>query len=321
MTFSRTEVTQIGRATGFRVEMVEKVLWLLRLLEQFNKHPFLKNKWALKGGTAFNLFLWSLPRLSVDIDLNYIGAVDKDTMLEQRPKLEKAVQAVIQREGLRLRRVPSDHAGGKWRLSYESCFGQSGNLELDVNFMYRQLLWDVEVRDSHLLGSYSCKSIPVVDTHELAAGKLSALLSRKQARDLFDSHRILRLEELNTERLRVAFVAYGGMNRKDWRTVSIDDVQFENAELKRSLLPTLNTLSIGNLSSSYGKHLVRECKESLSRVLPLTDAEREFLDKLLDKGIIEPSLLTDDHELQERIHNQPLLQWKAINVRRHMGFE
>ena len=190
-----------------------------------------------------------------------------------------------------------------------------------MNFMYRQLLWDVEVRDSHLLGSYSCKSIPVVDTHELAAGKLSALLSRKQARDLFDSHRILRLEELNTERLRVAFVAYGGMNRKDWRTVSIDDVQFENAELKRSLLPTLNTLSIGNLSSSYGKHLVRECKESLSRVLPLTDAEREFLDKLLDKGIIEPSLLTDDHELQERIHNQPLLQWKAINVRRHMGFE
>ena len=55
MTFSRTEVTQIGRATGFRVEMVEKVLWLLRLLEQFNKHPFLKNKWALKGGTAFML--------------------------------------------------------------------------------------------------------------------------------------------------------------------------------------------------------------------------------------------------------------------------
>ena len=40
-------------------------------------------------------------------------------------------------------------------------------------------------------------------------------------------------------RLRIAFVAYGGMNRKDWRTVSLDDVDFDNPELARQLRPTL----------------------------------------------------------------------------------
>lgn len=52
--------------------MIEKVLHLLRLLQAMNTHPFLKGKWVLKGGTALNLFLFNLPRLSVDIDLNYI---------------------------------------------------------------------------------------------------------------------------------------------------------------------------------------------------------------------------------------------------------
>ena len=57
-------------------------------------HPVLKGRLVLKGGTALNLFLFDLPRLSVDIDLNYIGAVDRATMLQEKPKLEQAVQAV-----------------------------------------------------------------------------------------------------------------------------------------------------------------------------------------------------------------------------------
>ena len=47
--------------------MIEKVLHLLNLLDQLNRHPMLKGKWVLKGGTALNLFVFDLPRLSVDI--------------------------------------------------------------------------------------------------------------------------------------------------------------------------------------------------------------------------------------------------------------
>ncbi len=61
-------------STGFRPDVLEKVLQLLSLLESIRSHPFLKTRLALKGGTALNLFVFSVPRLSVDIELNYIGA-------------------------------------------------------------------------------------------------------------------------------------------------------------------------------------------------------------------------------------------------------
>jgi len=318
--FSSSEIMPVAESTGFRAEMVEKVLHLLNLLDALNSHPFLKGKWVLKGGTALNMFMLDLPRLSVDIDLNYIGTLDREGMLMDRPKLEQAAQAVFSREGFTTKRVPDEHAGGKWRLSYQSFTGQSGNLEVDLNFMFRQPLWDIQIADSHPLGDFQAKSIPVLDLHELAAGKLAALLARGQARDLFDCHRILNMIDLERDRLRIAFVVYGGMNRKDWRTVSIEDVDFDPAELTRLLIPTLDTRAIQEQSpAKFGARLVRECREGLSMVLPFNDAEREFLNLLLDKGEIDSTILTADETLQKRIGQQPLLEWKALNVRQYKG--
>ena len=321
MKFSPSEIMPVAEFTGFRAEIVEKVLLLLNLLNALNSHPFLKGKWVLKGGTALNMFMLDLPRLSVDIDLNYIGTLDREKMLMDRPKLEQAAQAVFSREGFTTRRVPDEHAGGKWRLSYQSFTGQSGNLEVDLNFMFRQPLWDIQPADSHPLGDFQARSIPVLDLHELAAGKLAALLARGQARDLFDCHRILNMDNLERDRLRIAFVVYGGMNRKDWRTVSIEGVDYDAAELTRQLIPTLHVRIIQEQGSpaEFGTRLVRECREGLSMVLPFTDAEREFLDLLLDKGEIDSTILTADEALQKRIQQQPLLEWKALNVRRHRG--
>jgi predicted nucleotidyltransferase component of viral defense system len=319
--FSLSEILPAAKSTGFRAEIVEKVLHLLNLLNNLNSHPFLKGKWVLKGGTALNIFMLDLPRLSVDIDLNYIGALDRDEMLADRPKIDQAAQAVFSREGFTTKKVPEEHAGGKWRLSYQSFTGQSGNLEVDLNFMFRQPLWDILHADSHRLGDFIAKSIPVLDLHELAAGKLAALMARGQARDLFDCHRILNMDDLKCDRLRIAFVVYGGMNRKDWRTISINDVDFDAAELARLLIPTLDVRETQEQGSpsEYGARLVKECREGLSAVLPFTDDERKFLDLLLDQGEIDSTILTADVSLQSRIQNQPLLEWKALNVRKYKG--
>jgi len=206
-------------------------------------------------------------------------------------------------------------------LSYQSFTGQSGNLEVDLNFMFRQPLWDIRTPDSHLLGDIQAKSIPVLDLHELAAGKLAALLARGQARDLFDCQRLLNLDDLERDQLRIAFVVCGGMNRKDWRTVSTEDVDFDAAELARQLIPTLHVRAIQEQGSpaKYGAQLVEKCRKALSIVLPFNDAELEFLDLLLDEGEIDSTILTADTALQERIQGQPLLEWKALNVRRHKG--
>lgn len=115
---SRGQLQRAAADSGFQVESYEKVYVLVRLLEALRTHPFLGPRMALKGETALNLFVLGLPRLSVDIDLNYVGAADRETMLAERPRIEQALQQVAGRMGLTVKRAPTEHAGGKWRLTY-----------------------------------------------------------------------------------------------------------------------------------------------------------------------------------------------------------
>ena len=319
MIVSQQEIVSISDSTGFRDDIVEKVLQLLNLLNKLNSHSFLKGKLALKGGTALNLFVLDIPRLSVDIDLNYIGSLDRKHMLSERPKVDQAVQAVFSREGFTVRRIPDEHAGGKWRLTFQSFTGQSANLEVDLNFMFRQPLWDVQILDSHALGDHQAKNIPVIDIHELAAGKLAALFARHQARDLFDAHQLLRHSKLDIKRLRVAFVVYGALNRKDWRTISLEDITFETAELKNMLTPVIHRVAVDDKDGIevFAQRLVNECKQNLSAVYPFSKQEMDFLDGIIAKGKIEPSLITTDKQLQARIEKHPMLLWKVMNVNKH----
>src|SRR5699024_3640648 len=113
--------------------------------------------------------------------------------------------------------------------------------------------------------------------------------------------------ELNTDMLRTAFVLYGAMNRRDWREVSIDDVQVEARELKNQLLPVLSTHSVSRSTKpeKWAAQLVAECRDALSVVLPFSQAEREFLDRLLDRGKIRPALLGVDEGITERVQKHP----------------
>ena len=320
MRISPERLLEEAQATGFRPDVLEKVAQLLGLLNATRSHPFLRGKLALKGGTALNLFVFDVPRLSVDIDLNYVGAASRSAMLEERPRLEDALQAVFSREDFTVRRMPSEHAGGKWSLRYPTAAGQTGRIDVDVNYMYRVPLWPVGQMDSHPVGNWRATDIPVLDIHELAAGKLAALLSRRRARDLFDCRHLLALDTLDLSRLRTAFVVYGAMNRRDWRTISVDDVAFDPRELSSQLLPSLPASAVAGMDAAeYGRMLVEDCREALSALLPFDEEERAFLDRLLDHGGIDGALLTTEEALRRRIDAQPWLEWKAQNVRQHRG--
>ena len=68
---TEADLVRAANDTGFQVEPLSKVERLLALLDGLRSHTFLKGRVALKGGTALNLFVFDVPRLSVDIDLNY----------------------------------------------------------------------------------------------------------------------------------------------------------------------------------------------------------------------------------------------------------
>jgi predicted nucleotidyltransferase component of viral defense system len=318
---SREQVLREAAASGFQSEPLEKAVYLLELLELLHTHPFLKGRLVLKGGTALNLFLFDLPRLSVDIDLNYIGAVDRATMLQEKPKLEKAVQAVCGRLGIQIKRVPGDHAGGKWRLSHPSALGRPGTMELDLNMLLRTPLWPPVVMDSRPVGSFTARQVPVLDLHELAAGKLAALFSRSASRDLFDVYNLLREPSLDMKRLRLGFLVYGGANRRDWRTIGIEDIQVDPADAERQLVPMLRADLTPDRSVMRGwtEDLVQQCRNLISRLLPLRPQEVEFLTRLNAHGEIAPECLTGDEKMQAIIGSHPALLWKALNVRNYFG--
>lgn len=319
MRLSSSALGQAAAETGFSPEPLEKVARLLDLLTRIQTHPFLKGRLVLKGGTALNLFHLSVPRLSVDIDLNYIGGVDRETMLEEHPKVEQAVAAVCGRADLSVRRTPTEHAGGKWRLRYADVNGRQGNLELDLNFLMRVPLWSPRSEDSRPLGPFEAKSILINDIHELAAGKLAALFSRAAARDLYDVCRILEGNALDPEKLRLAFVVYGGISRRDWRTVTIEDIDVSESDVSRQLVPVLKAeLAPGaGQVAAWTREMVATCRRLCAGLLPFEPPEVEFLEALNGRGDIVPELLTDEVDLQTRIRLQPGLLWKAHNVREH----
>jgi hypothetical protein len=125
VTRSWDQLQREAASAGFPADSLEKVFKLLALLGGVSRDPYLRPRVALKGGTAINLFELELPRLSVDIDLNYIGAVEREAMLAERPRVEASIEAVCRRLDLVVKRVPTDHADGKWRLGQPAPAGRS----------------------------------------------------------------------------------------------------------------------------------------------------------------------------------------------------
>jgi hypothetical protein len=111
------------------------------------------------------------------------------------------------------------------------------------------------------------------------------------------------------------------MSRKDWRTVSVDDVTVDAAEADAKLLPLLRGDQTPRRSALalWTQALADDCHDLLAMVLPLADQELEFLERLNGTGEIAPELLTDDERLQTAIRVHPGLLWKALNVRQHRG--
>lgn len=178
---------------------------------------------------------------------------------------------------------------------------------------------DAAPQDSQEFLGDRAKRFNLLDPHELAAGKLAALLARGASRDLFDARELLARDTFDRDKLRLAFVVYGGINRVDWRTVSASAVTTTASDVKRQLLPMLRQ-DIRPADSDverWTSTLIEETRALLSAVLPLAEDEARFLERLNGDGEIEAALLTSDSELQRRIAASPGLQWKALNVKKH----
>lgn len=315
MQLSKETLLKISKETGFRSEILEKVIRLTSWLNSAVKHPRLNGKFALKGGTALNLFLFNLPRLSVDIDLNFVGNKERNLLEIERNLFEKAVKNVCKAEDLFVRNERKSEAATSYSLRYKDSLGNGGNLKIDINYQFRIPLYVTEEFDSFSLGVYKAKSVPVLNLNELLATKLVAALSRKASRDFFDLYILKqKIEKFDLSKVRLAFIIFGGANRKNWLNVSKEKIKIDKNEMRNQLLPVLNKRNLGEVQNDLINSIESSCKELFGLFLPLKANEKEFLEKLNKEGKICPNLLTNDSEMVDRIFSQPQLQWKSKNV-------
>jgi len=316
---SAQTLQRLANETGLQAGTLEKVLRLLDVLQEIAGDELLADRLVLKGGTALNVFHLGLDRLSVDIDLNYIGALDRAAMEAERPALDAALNRLLTSMGYAIRRQPGEHAGGKWIGRFTSALGGAASLEVDINYMARLPLFGIDRLDSVALGAVQAKAIPVLNLHEVVASKLVALVDRTAARDLFDTRRILDIPGLDWTSIKAAMLAYGASGRRDWRQASINDIGGDPRELRQKLAICLpqNAFDDAGGVEAWIENAVTACRERLAPLFELTPGEVAFLDGVLERGEVDASSLSVDAATQDRIAAMPMLQWKAQNVRAH----
>lgn len=143
---------------------------------------------ALKGGTAINLFLLDMPRLSVDIDLVYLGAEERTAALQQ---IDQALGRVRRSLVAAIPRARTRPGGGGGMPGVSDKFmvevGQIG-VKVEVNHVFRRTVWPPSVRRvaPKVEAELGFAEVQVASFEDIYAGKIAAALDRQHPRDLFD---------------------------------------------------------------------------------------------------------------------------------------
>lgn len=163
---------------------------------------------ALKGGTAINLFIWDMPRLSIDIDLTWLPNESRAESLAAIGAALARVKAAIEQR-LPSTRVIQPRQGAEGMEVKLHCQRIRAQVKIEVNPVLRGNL--MPVRQMACSQSVQDQFEAYVEANvlahgELFGGKICAALDRQHPRDLFDVKQLLDRHGLTAE-VRLGFVA------------------------------------------------------------------------------------------------------------------
>lgn len=280
-------------------EYAEQVRLLIRLLPIIDK----EDCFALKGGTAINLFYRDLPRLSVDIDLLYLPMEDRDASLENiRAALARITDSIKKSiAGVQVQNTTLQQ-DNSLRIIVSL---NDVRVKIELSPVIRGSLFPavrMEVRPQ-VEKEFGYAEMLVASHPDLYAGKLCAALDRQHPRDLFDVKQLYENEGL-TEELRKTFLVFLishfrpmaellNPNRKD--ISGIYEMEFaQMAEIEVSLEELL----------SVREKLIADINKEM------TDSERKFLLSVKNKTP-DWALLGLDAALVSEL---PSVKWRLINL-------
>ncbi len=147
---------------------------------------------ALKGGTAINLFVRDMPRLSVDIDLTYLPVADRATSLKEMDAAMRRIADSIVR-GIPGAAVNQSAPKGETCITRLNVRADGAQMKIEVTPVLRGCVYEPETRSvsARVEDEFGFAEIQVVSFPDLYAGKLVAALDRQHPRDLFDVRDLL----------------------------------------------------------------------------------------------------------------------------------
>ncbi|PCI36798.1 MAG: hypothetical protein COB50_04290 [Thiotrichales bacterium] len=288
----------------FKTEYVRQVQLLLQTI------PFVAAEkcFAIKGGTAINLFLLDMPRLSVDIDLTYLPLQDRTTALlgidNALLRMKKAILSNIPNTSIGEKRT---NVGNHLSKLYVS--NADTQIIIEPNLVLRGNILPIIKADLCATAEdyfeMSLSDIPILSVEELYAGKICAALDRQHPRDLFDVKILLENSGI-TDNMRHAFVVYLASNSRPMHELLAPNI----LDIEKTFASAFAGMILDNNSVRYEELL--EARVQLIEILQksLTQNEREFL-LSIKLGDPQWDLMSFDN-----LDQLPAIQWKLINIKK-----
>lgn len=309
-TYNKIEISRVAQQYGFVRDTFEKVLRLTEILKFLNEEEYLKEHLLLKGGTAINLTVFHLPRLSVDIDMDYTPNDTKEDMMKTRERITILIKDYMEKEGYQLSSASRfTHSLDAFYYQYQNTGGNRDMIKIELNYSLR----------AHILEPVHRKILPevfddgtmirMVAPMEIFAAKGNALISRAAARDLYDWGNMIseKMFEKDSDMFRKCFVFYATISaetvNRNFDTSLIDSLSFN--KIRRDLFPVLNKKD--NFMLEERKH---QAKKYIEDLIQLTESEQEYIDRFVVKDYA-PELLFEDEVVVERIKHHPMAIWKC----------
>ncbi len=262
---------------------------------------FANDIFAMKGGTAINLVVQDMPRLSVDIDVVYLPwQVPRDTALQAINQELAAIATRVESLSVQTRLVRSKDLGDT-KLIVEN---ESSQVKIEVNVVFRGTVLPAERRSlsaktSDLFGVEL--EVPILAPDELYAGKLVAALDRQHPRDLFDVWQLYESGGISDGMVECFVVYLAGHNRPTHEVLFGNDKNIAG-EYERAF--------VGMTEVDCSLETLLEARARLRHELPgrLSAQHKRFLSGLT-RAQPDWSLLQCQHAAQ-----LPALRWKLSNL-------
>lgn len=319
MAFDRITIGRKAKELGFVRDTFEKVCRLVDVLSFIESDQLLSSSLALKGGTAINLTIFDLPRLSVDIDLDYVKEESREGMFKDRDIISDRLTKYLTSSGYEISdKSKHFHALDSFVCRYNSSGGAWDNLKIEINYMLRRHVIPLSKRSIRIPWDMHKPMILCIDPLEIFSTKMVALADRTAVRDLYDISSMIRKgiitkDNIDLYRKCVAFYCVVSSDNDLSIFQKIDYDKITPYRIWTELDPVLSRSEKFDLPDSKNK-----VQEFIRNELVFSDKETEF-SKLFALGQYRPDILFDDPEILSRIEAHPMALWKCKTIEKNIG--